>query len=343
MRIGLHTWVGIVLLGGACSSPDPSSVPPARSELATQDGFSFEGQPLDASQIALTLSRTECYGTCPIYTVTLHGDGRVDWEGRKYVTEIGERHGRVEPQVVRILLRRAEELHVFDLPDEYTEPVADIPDTVHGFQIAGRMKSVRVHSNGWHRWMDGSEVPDWRIKHELKAMADVFDALVETGQWIYPGQSGDPDSREEGTDVLDGFRVELTSEALNRASAFKVSIDGDGRLHWQGERHVLVVGDRDDHVDRRDVELLARRLSKSKCLDEPMPASEQDDAWPFRLNIALHGRRISRSGAIAWHREGDQFVPNSPGYVAVISLVEAIARVDRFVGTDDECGTAYWQ
>lgn len=44
----------------------------------------------------LTFSRTECLGTCPVYTVTIHHDGRVEWEGKKNVRVIGRSRKQLE-------------------------------------------------------------------------------------------------------------------------------------------------------------------------------------------------------------------------------------------------------
>jgi len=39
------------------------------------------------------LERTPCLGMCPTYRVTIHGDGRVDWEGIENVVAMGRLDG----------------------------------------------------------------------------------------------------------------------------------------------------------------------------------------------------------------------------------------------------------
>lgn len=36
----------------------------------------------DLKTLTIQLERTGCYGTCPAYSVTIHGDGRVEYNGK---------------------------------------------------------------------------------------------------------------------------------------------------------------------------------------------------------------------------------------------------------------------
>ena len=40
----------------------------------------------------VTFERTECLGACAAFTVTIHHDGRVDWQGRSNVRVVGGAH-----------------------------------------------------------------------------------------------------------------------------------------------------------------------------------------------------------------------------------------------------------
>ena len=41
--------------------------------------------PEELKDVIITLERTECFGTCPVYRLTVHGDGRVVYEGIRFV------------------------------------------------------------------------------------------------------------------------------------------------------------------------------------------------------------------------------------------------------------------
>jgi TonB family protein len=41
------------------------------------------------------MSRSGCYGSCPVYTVRVHANGQVDWEGQSYVADKRKRFNRL--------------------------------------------------------------------------------------------------------------------------------------------------------------------------------------------------------------------------------------------------------
>ena len=75
--------------------------------------------PIPLKDVAITLKRGVCYGPCPVYTVTIHGDGSVVFEGEGCVDAIGEHRGQVPPEVVFDLFRRALEMGFFEMRHEY--------------------------------------------------------------------------------------------------------------------------------------------------------------------------------------------------------------------------------
>ena len=69
--------------------------------LVVKSGLSHGGQTPDLSSVseadlktvAIQLERIGCYGTCPAYSITIHGDGRVEYTGNAHVKEMGATRG----------------------------------------------------------------------------------------------------------------------------------------------------------------------------------------------------------------------------------------------------------
>jgi hypothetical protein len=53
-----------------------------------------------------------CYGTCPHYTITVHGNGLVSYEGKAYVRIEGKRETTLPREDVQRLFEAAERLHL---------------------------------------------------------------------------------------------------------------------------------------------------------------------------------------------------------------------------------------
>ncbi len=49
----------------------------------------------------LTLKREACFGTCPVYSVHVNGNGAVDWSGERWVQQVGPLKSTVTPDSVQ--------------------------------------------------------------------------------------------------------------------------------------------------------------------------------------------------------------------------------------------------
>ncbi|MEJ7746674.1 MAG: DUF6438 domain-containing protein [Luteimonas sp.] len=65
-----------VLLGWALFNRQPRPLSPRAPEIASR-----KVAEINLSDYTISLERTSCYGPCPIYQVTIHGDGRVTFDG----------------------------------------------------------------------------------------------------------------------------------------------------------------------------------------------------------------------------------------------------------------------
>src|SRR6188508_3223081 len=63
----------------------------------------------------INLSRTECYGTCPVFTVRVFATGDVEYEGKRFVMQKGLRRRHLEPAELDRLRRAVTEANVSKL------------------------------------------------------------------------------------------------------------------------------------------------------------------------------------------------------------------------------------
>jgi hypothetical protein len=95
--------------------------------------------------IRITLERTACFGLCPVYTVTIKDDGSVSYEGVQHVRVSGKQAWTIDPAAVRALARDMEKAGFFEMKDEYSAPVTDLPSTFTTLEMGARSKRVRDH------------------------------------------------------------------------------------------------------------------------------------------------------------------------------------------------------
>lgn len=129
----------------------------------------------------ITLERGACFGTCPIYKVSVTSDGRVTFEGFNYTKIKGKATGRIKAKDFKNLVKEFEQIKYFSLDDKYEpgEPncgpaATDMPYVKSSIQLKGKTKSIS-HYQGCF----GSEVV-----RALFALDRRIDEVARTAKWI---------------------------------------------------------------------------------------------------------------------------------------------------------------
>jgi hypothetical protein len=74
----------------------------------------------DLKASTIRLQRTGGFsGDRPVYSVTIHGDGRLEYEGKENVQERGLREGRVEAEEINAVFRELADARFFTMAKEY--------------------------------------------------------------------------------------------------------------------------------------------------------------------------------------------------------------------------------
>ena len=175
------------LVGSACwTGAEPDAVTPAVANKPAP-----VREPI---RLRVKLERTACLGMCPAYSVTIAGDGRVDWIGHANVAAIGRRRGRVTRSDLEQLARYLDQASFFDrneygeLPQKpecttvagttsctFSAAVSICSDTSHSVITASR--GLRTHT------IDNDHCSE---RPELEALEDYIDRIANTDPWIGP-------------------------------------------------------------------------------------------------------------------------------------------------------------
>jgi hypothetical protein len=111
----------------------------------------------DLTNLVIVLRRDPCLGKCPVYSVTVRGNGRVTYKGWKFVNVRGEKHYQIPKERVAELVEAFYQIDYFSLLDEYrsiTGPdgsvtvAMDLPGVLTSIKIDGKRKSVYNYFGG---------------------------------------------------------------------------------------------------------------------------------------------------------------------------------------------------
>lgn len=82
-------------------------------------------------QKEISLEKTQCFGTCPIYTINIFSDGTGIYEGKKFVDLEGTYNFKVHKKKLRKIRRMANQINFKKIENKYfNELIRDAPSTI---------------------------------------------------------------------------------------------------------------------------------------------------------------------------------------------------------------------
>ena len=139
--------------------------------------------PAPVEDVAITLERRACFGTCPVYSITVEANGLVGYEGTAHVSVVGSDTGSISSEQMALLVAEFDRVGYTQLADRYAygEPscpsyVSDAPTTITSLTRQGTTKRVE-HDYGC------ADAPS-----ALTALERLIDDVVRSGRWT--GKSG---------------------------------------------------------------------------------------------------------------------------------------------------------
>lgn len=120
------------------------------------------------NDIVITMQKTPCYGRCPVYEITINGDGSSKFVGRRFVDSIGVFEKQFSQVEVNSLVKAFEEAKFFEMQDEYTSKVSDMSTTYVSFSVNGKTKRIKDYYNA---------------PAELKELEKMIEKLAFTPGW----------------------------------------------------------------------------------------------------------------------------------------------------------------
>lgn len=98
--------------------------------------------------IFATLTRTPCFGTCPVYKLMIFKSGLALYEGSQHVEKTGRYLVYFSEEEMKNIEEKAKEIDYFGLKDEYDSPVTDFPTTYTSLRLNGKVKAISNRVSG---------------------------------------------------------------------------------------------------------------------------------------------------------------------------------------------------
>ena len=130
---------------------------------------------INMDKVNITMSRSACFGACPVYYIEIHEDGKVIYRGYKNVNVIGEQSSTIPVDKVNELVNQFNRIGYFNLEDRYDElAITDQATVQTSIRIDGTFKSV-------HDYLGGIELPELP---KLRQLENMIDEVTNSSRWV---------------------------------------------------------------------------------------------------------------------------------------------------------------
>jgi hypothetical protein len=158
--------------------------------------------------VVMKLSRSGCFGSCPAYSLEIHGDGTTIYRGNFFVAVTGEHREHLSPDQVNEILDAFRTADYFSLRDEYRASVTDCPTVTTSFQIDQVSKEVTDYV--------GAEEG---MPQSVSDLETTIDRVAGTMKWIHGNERTVAALREEGWDFKSSEAAKVMARAAQEGNS----------------------------------------------------------------------------------------------------------------------------
>lgn len=136
-------------------------------------GYSLT-EPKDLKTAVITFSRGPCYGMCPSYSVTIHGDGSVEYVGGRFARR-DRQTGNTGAEAFTKILRELDDAHFSTLEDRAFSWCFDTSSVSVTVSLDGRTKRVSSDAS--------CTGPKGGLQERFVRAAEDIDTIVDSERW----------------------------------------------------------------------------------------------------------------------------------------------------------------
>ncbi len=124
---------------------------------------------LSANNPVISIDRSACFGSCPVYSMTLRGDGYASYIGKMHVDRIGHYRAKVDEQTLQFLAAELKRIDYFAMKDNYDAMVTDVPTITVNCTLNDSTKTI---------------VDRFGAPTELREFENTLDSVAKTIKWM---------------------------------------------------------------------------------------------------------------------------------------------------------------
>lgn len=125
---------------------------------------------LPADSLIVYYDRGSCFGTCPVFTLSVYRSGLAVYEGRQFVDKMGRHSGTMAKKDINAILDKASAIGFFEMQRRYDNPmVSDLPGT-----------AVKLQNSEGQIW---EVYARYQYPPSLSELYEILDKAIENTTW----------------------------------------------------------------------------------------------------------------------------------------------------------------
>lgn len=166
-------FISVLLISCGCKSGSELSTenlnePASTTENVDDPEKEVMEQADQTDSLFASLSRTPCFGKCPIFKMYIYESGTVILEGKQFLDLIGTYRTTITEEQKQAFIDKAIFIGFMDLEEKYDSPITDLPSATTTIRIDGVRKEV-------YRRAD--------YPRKILQLEQLFDDLLESEKW----------------------------------------------------------------------------------------------------------------------------------------------------------------
>ena len=101
-----------------------------------------DAAPTQEVYLSISMKKTACYGTCPVYEIQIYSDLSVKLKADQHLDKTGTFESKISGKRLDQIKAMFLEADFFSFKDQYTKKVTDLPTTYLYFNDSGKEKRV---------------------------------------------------------------------------------------------------------------------------------------------------------------------------------------------------------
>lgn len=243
------------------------------------------------SNVAITLERTACFGTCPVYTIAILEDGTVQYNGGDFVQVTGEQTSQIDPALVAQMVEAFADAGYFEWDEAYdTQDVSDLSTVITSVTRDGETHRIS-------RYLGDSSAP------LALAFLERWIELTTTSS-LWTGVEQDVSTISNGTDTP-LLTLEQTA-CFGACPVYNVAVFEDGTVVFTGLANVKDIGVHVFETDAAIITGMAQRAQLTGYFD-----------WQDRYDYMMITDQVYVITSVRWEDQSKQILryggdPNAP-------------------------------